>query len=52
VLTGQFARTPYAVSFARGVTQCTLVTLHVVYGQAPADRIAALTGIAHWLDRI
>src|SRR5215211_209023 len=31
-LLGQFARTPYAVSFARGATRFTLVTLHVVYG--------------------
>jgi endonuclease/exonuclease/phosphatase family metal-dependent hydrolase len=51
VLTDQFARTPYAVSFARGGTHFTLVTLHVIYGQAPADRIAELTGIANWLDR-
>jgi hypothetical protein len=26
----QFARTPYAVSFARASTQFTLVTLHIV----------------------
>ena len=51
VLTGQFARTPYAVSFARGRTQFTLITLHVAYGQAPADRISELAGIAHWLRR-
>ncbi|MCW2571893.1 MAG: hypothetical protein JWO88_1951 [Frankiales bacterium] len=47
----QFARTPYAISFARGSALFTLVTLHVVYGKAPADRIAELTGIAQWLDR-
>ena len=50
-MTSQFARTPYAVSFARGESRFTLVTLHVVYGQAPADRIAELAGIAQWLDR-
>jgi endonuclease/exonuclease/phosphatase family metal-dependent hydrolase len=48
-LRGQFARTPYAISFAceRGVF--TLVTLHVIYGQGPTDRIAELQQIAGWL---
>ena len=50
-LTGQFARTPYAVSFARGASAFTLVTLHVVYGTASTDRIAELTEIAQWLAR-
>lgn len=51
VLQGQFARTPYAVSFARESGSLTLVTLHVTYGAAPADRIAELTEIAQWLAR-
>jgi hypothetical protein len=46
---GQFARTPYAVSFAAGSTTFILVTLHVRYGTAPADRIAELAAIATWL---
>jgi exonuclease III len=51
VLASQFARTPYAVSFARGAVTYTLITLHVVYGQAAADRIAELKEIAQWLAR-
>jgi endonuclease/exonuclease/phosphatase family metal-dependent hydrolase len=45
----QFARTPYAVSFAAGDQAFTLVTLHVIYGHKPADRIAELRAIAAWL---
>jgi len=48
-LQGQFARTPYAVSFAADRAVFTLVTLHVLYGQGPADRIAELQQIAGWL---
>jgi endonuclease/exonuclease/phosphatase family metal-dependent hydrolase len=48
-LRGQFARTPYAVSFASERGVFTLVTLHVIYGQGPADRIAELQQIASWL---
>ena len=50
-LTEQFARTPYAVGFARGDTRFTLVTLHVLYGDAPADRIPELTAVSQWLAR-
>jgi exonuclease III len=50
-LSGQFARTPYAVSFARGAAQFTMVTLHVVYGKKAADRIPELTEVAQWLAR-
>jgi endonuclease/exonuclease/phosphatase family metal-dependent hydrolase len=50
-VTDQFARTPYAISLARGNATFTLVTLHVVYGKAPADRVAELTEIAKWLER-
>jgi endonuclease/exonuclease/phosphatase family metal-dependent hydrolase len=48
-LQGQFARTPYAVSFAADRAVFTLVTLHVIYGQGPADRTAELQQIAGWL---
>ena len=39
----QFARTPYAVSFARDATRFTLATLHIRYGKTPADRAPELT---------
>jgi endonuclease/exonuclease/phosphatase family metal-dependent hydrolase len=45
----QFARTPYAASFRAGGTTFILVTLHVLYGQRPADRIGELEAIARWL---
>ena len=49
VLGRQFARTPYGVSFAREPNVFTLVTLHVVYGNAPGDRVGELQKIADWL---
>ncbi|MEJ2375675.1 MAG: endonuclease/exonuclease/phosphatase family protein [Pseudolabrys sp.] len=45
----QFARTPYAVSFRRGGKTFVLVTLHVKYGGAEADRVPELQGIADWI---
>lgn len=48
-LAGQFARTPYAVGFARAGARFTLTTLHVTYGTAASDRIPELTEIAQWL---
>jgi endonuclease/exonuclease/phosphatase family metal-dependent hydrolase len=49
----QFARTPYAVSFLStggGYRQTfILVTLHVIYGDKPDDRIGELSAIAQWL---
>lgn len=48
-MTRQFARTPYAVSFERGQRRFTLVTLHVLYGKKPADRVGELEDIAQWL---
>ncbi|MDX1620356.1 MAG: endonuclease/exonuclease/phosphatase family protein [Nitriliruptorales bacterium] len=45
----QFARTPYAVSFLGGATTFILVTLHVLYGEKPEDRMGELTAIAEWL---
>lgn len=46
----QFARTPYAVSFAADRLQLTLVTLHVLYGEE-VDRADELREIAAWLAR-
>jgi len=45
----QFARTPYAVSFTTGTRAFTLVTLHVIYGQQPQERVGELREIATWL---
>lgn len=42
---------PYAVSFACDLSAFTLVTLHVVYGPGPQDRVAELQEIAGWLAR-
>jgi endonuclease/exonuclease/phosphatase family metal-dependent hydrolase len=47
----QFARTPYAVGFTAGALAFTLVTLHVIYGKAAAERVRELEGIARWLAR-
>jgi endonuclease/exonuclease/phosphatase family metal-dependent hydrolase len=47
-LARQFARTPYAVSFAAGATALTLVTLHVLYGEE-TERADELREIARWL---
>ena len=49
VLGRQFARTPYAVSFARGENVFTLVTLHIVYGNTAEDRVGELRKIAEWM---
>lgn len=46
----QFARTPYAVSFRCGDETFILVTLHVLFGDGPDDRIPELRAIAEWLD--
>ncbi len=42
----QFARTPYAVSFQRGKATFILVTLHILFGKVPKDRIPELKEIA------
>src|SRR4051812_12594146 len=49
VLRKQFARSPYAVSFAVGDEAFTLVTLHVIYGQTADDRTGELGAIGRWL---
>ena len=46
----QFARTPYAVSFATTTTTVILTTLHVVYGSDLTDRGRELRAIAEWLS--
>ena len=49
----QFARTPYAVSFAAGAKSFTLVTLHVLFGETKAEkrrRRDELAKIAEWLS--
>jgi exonuclease III len=51
----QFARTPYAVGFksitspTKKPTSFVLVTLHVIYGDDPGDRIPELIEIAEWM---
>ncbi|MFC4872453.1 endonuclease/exonuclease/phosphatase family protein [Negadavirga shengliensis] len=45
----QFARTPYAVGFQVGNKTFVLVTLHVLYGKSPVDRMGELQGIALWM---
>lgn len=45
----QFARTPYAVSFNAAGKTFILVTLHVIYGKDPKDRVPELKAIAKWL---
>ena len=48
-LNSQFARSPYAVSFRRGNSTVILVTLHVLFGDREADRLAELREIADWM---
>jgi endonuclease/exonuclease/phosphatase family metal-dependent hydrolase len=45
----QFARTPYAASFARGGVEFILATLHVIWGGSPADRLPEIIEIAGWM---
>jgi endonuclease/exonuclease/phosphatase family metal-dependent hydrolase len=49
VFARQFARTPYAVSFKASGQTFILVTLHVLYGSAAADRAHELEWIAQWM---
>lgn len=50
-LNRQFARSPYAVGFSAAGHTITLVSLHVVWGSSPQDRVNELRGIAEWLSR-
>ncbi|SIF22424.1 Endonuclease/Exonuclease/phosphatase family [Mycobacteroides abscessus subsp. abscessus] len=45
----QFARSPYAASFQRGDTEFILTTVHVLWGDAPEDRLPELTAFAEWM---
>jgi endonuclease/exonuclease/phosphatase family metal-dependent hydrolase len=51
----QFARTPYAVGFETHVSPTddpisfVLVTLHVLYGESPEERLPEIKEIADWL---
>jgi endonuclease/exonuclease/phosphatase family metal-dependent hydrolase len=47
-LAQQFARTPYAVSFQSADQTFILVTLHVLWGKVPGDRLPELKRIAQW----
>jgi endonuclease/exonuclease/phosphatase family metal-dependent hydrolase len=49
-ITRQFARTPFAVSFAAGHGKAfTLVTLHIWYGNSARERTPELEAAAKWL---
>ncbi|MBF6221769.1 endonuclease/exonuclease/phosphatase family protein [Nocardia abscessus] len=45
----QFARTPYAASFVRGPTEFILTTVHVLWGDNPAQRLPEVTAFAQWM---
>ena len=47
----QFARTPYAVSFLSGHQTFILVTLHVIFGKNPDERVPELKAIAEYMAR-
>lgn len=47
----QFARTPYAVAFQSAGHTFILVTVHILYGSSPQDRLGELEAIAQWLER-
>lgn len=48
-LTRQFARTPYAASFLAGDQTFILVTLHILFGKKPHDRVPELKALARWM---
>jgi endonuclease/exonuclease/phosphatase family metal-dependent hydrolase len=50
-LTRQFARSPYAVGFSVSGHSMTLVSLHVIWGSSPRERVHELGAIAEWLSR-
>ncbi|HET7386956.1 MAG TPA: endonuclease/exonuclease/phosphatase family protein [Nocardioidaceae bacterium] len=45
----QFARTPYAASFARAGVEFVLATVHIIWGDKPADRLPEIIEIAEWM---
>ena len=46
----QFARTPYAVGFKSKQASFVLVTLHILFGDAAADRVPEVESIAEMLS--
>jgi endonuclease/exonuclease/phosphatase family metal-dependent hydrolase len=50
-LSRQFARSPYAVGFTAAGHTVTLVSLHVIWGSFPQERVNELRAIADWLAR-
>jgi endonuclease/exonuclease/phosphatase family metal-dependent hydrolase len=49
VVVKQFARTPYVASFKVGSTEFILVSLHVLWGTKPGDRLPEIIAIAEWM---
>ncbi len=49
VVVKQFARTPYVASFSVGTTEFILVSLHVLWGRKPGDRLPEIVAIAEWM---
>ncbi|TXK16386.1 endonuclease/exonuclease/phosphatase family protein [Homoserinibacter sp. GY 40078] len=45
----QFARAPYAASFARKDVEFILTTVHILWGDVPQDRIPELVAFADWM---
>lgn len=45
----QFARTPYAAGFVRHGVEFILTTVHVIWGNKPADRLPEITAFARWM---
>jgi endonuclease/exonuclease/phosphatase family metal-dependent hydrolase len=45
----QFARTPYAASFSRAGVEVILTTVHVIWDDAPVQRIPEVTAFAQWM---
>ncbi|SDI98434.1 Endonuclease/Exonuclease/phosphatase family protein [Arthrobacter subterraneus] len=45
----QFARTPYAAGFTRGQAGFVLTSVHVLWGDRPADRLPEVTAFAQWM---
>ena len=50
IMKRQFARTPYCVSFKCGKDRFTLVSLHILWGKAAADRTPEIRRIAKWFS--
>ncbi|NNC13762.1 endonuclease/exonuclease/phosphatase family protein [Planctomonas sp. JC2975] len=45
----QFARSPYAASFTRSGVEFILTTVHIMWGNASADRLPEITAFAQWM---